>query len=130
MSKGKHTLTFHAWDLLNNSSQKTLEFEVVPGLTPVIFNVYNYPNPVKSQTQFVVEHDRPETILETTVELFDMMGRKIWSLKQNSVENLKWNREDTSLSHVKPGIYIYKISIKTANSELTSKANKIIVTGQ
>lgn len=127
---GKHTLTFHAWDLLNNSSQSSLDFEVVVGLTPTIFNVYNYPNPVRSQTQFVVEHDRPETILETTVDLYDMMGRKIWSMKQSSVENLKWNRTDASLNQVKPGMYIYRVSVKTANSEMTSKANKIIVSGQ
>jgi hypothetical protein len=127
---GKHTLTFHAWDLLNNSSQATLDFEVVVGLTPTIFKVYNFPNPVRNETRFVVEHDRPETILETTVDLYDMTGRKIWSMKKNSVENLKWNRADASLQQVKPGIYIYKISVKTANSEMTSKANKIIVTGQ
>ena len=127
---GKHTLTFHAWDLLNNSSQATLDFEVVVGLTPTIFKVYNFPNPVRNETRFVVEHDRPETILETTVDLYDMTGRKIWSMKKNSVENLKWNRADASLQQVKPGIYIYKISVKTANSEQTSKANKIIVTGQ
>jgi len=59
-----------------------------------------------------------------------MMGRKIWSMKQSSVENLKWNRTDASLNQVKPGMYIYRVSVKTANSEMTSKANKIIVSGQ
>ena len=130
LTQGKHSLTFHSWDLLNNSSQAKLDFEVVTGLSPTIFNVYNYPNPIRSQTRFVVVHDRPETILETTVDLFDLTGRKIWTTKQNSVENLKWNLQDTSLNQVKPGIYLYKISIKTTNSEMTSKANKIIVLGQ
>lgn len=37
LENGKHTLTFKAWDLLNNSSSQTIDFEVVKGLAPNIF---------------------------------------------------------------------------------------------
>ena len=75
MVNGKHTLTFRVWDLLNNSTTKTSEFEVVKGLIPEIFTVYNYPNPVKTSTSIIVKHDRPETILNTLVDIFDISGR-------------------------------------------------------
>ena len=130
MQPGKHTLTFHAWDLLNNSSQATLEFEVVPGLKPVIAGVRNYPNPVKTETTFVVEHDRPEVILETQVDIYDLAGRRLYTKKQNSADNLKWDVTDDTGNRVKPGMYLYNISVKTTNSKFTSKANKIIVLGQ
>ncbi len=130
LSPGKHTLTLHAWDLLNNSSQSTLEFEVVKGLATVIFNVRNYPNPVKSETTFVVEHDRPEVILETKVEVFDLAGRIIFAKEQKSADNLKWDLKDSTGARVRPGMYIYNISVKTPSSEYTSKANKIIVLAQ
>ena len=39
LTEGKHTLSFRAWDLLNNSSTKALEFEVVRGLRPGLFSV-------------------------------------------------------------------------------------------
>lgn len=130
LAEGKHTLSFHAWDLLNNSSVNTLDFVVVKGLTPKIYSVSNYPNPVTNQTRFVVQHDRPETILQTSVEIFDLTGRKIWSKSQSSVENLTWNRTDATGKRVSAGIYIYRISIKTADSEMTSKSNKIIAIGQ
>lgn len=130
LEPGKHTLTFHAWDLLNNSSQATLEFEVVEGLTPVIFKVMNYPNPVKNETTFVVSHDRPEVILETRVDIYDLTGRRLYTKLQSSADNLRWDATDDAGNRVRPGMYLYNISVKTTNSEFTSKANKIIVLGQ
>ena len=130
MSAGKHTITFFCWDLLNNSTTATLDFEVVPGLIPELFSVYNYPNPVRTGTSFVIEHDRPQVILETTLDIFDISGRLIISVRQNSAENLKWDLKDSTGKKVQAGVYLYRISIKTNNSEQTSKANKIIVLGQ
>ena len=130
MAAGKHTLTFHCWDLLNNSTTSTLDFEVVPGLTPEIFQVYNYPNPVRNATTFMIEHDRPQVILETKVDIFDISGRIIFTINQSNSDNLTWDLKDSTGKKVQPGVYLYRISVKTTNSELTSKANKIIVLGQ
>lgn len=130
MVDGKHTLTFRVWDLLNNSSSKTIGFEVVKGLTPVIFSVSNFPNPVKTQTQIVISHDRPETILNTTVEIFDLSGRKIWSFSQSSAENVSWNLVTNDGVKVKAGIYLYRVSIKTNDSEICSKTNKMLIIEQ
>ncbi len=127
---GKHTLTFHAWDLLNNSTTLTADFEVVTGLKPVIMNVTNYPNPVKTETKFLVGHNRPEVILESKLDVYDLSGRHVFSKRYTDVENIKWNLKDNNGGIVQGGVYIYKISIKTTNSEFVSKANKIIVLGQ
>jgi len=127
LQEGKHTLTFRAFDLLNNSTTKTIEFEVVKGLSPVIFSVYNYPNPVREQTKFVIQHDRPETLLTTTVEIFDLSGRKIWMFTQSSTDEVTWNLKTSNGEKVQKGIYLYRVSIRTENSSLTSKTNKIIV---
>jgi len=130
MVNGKHTLTFRVWDLLNNSTTKTSEFEVVKGLVPEIFSVYNYPNPVKTTTSIIVKHDRPETILNTLVEIFDISGRKIWSFTQSGAENITWNLISNSGQRVKTGIYFYRVSIKTTNSDSTSKTNKMLIVEQ
>jgi hypothetical protein len=127
LQEGKHTLTFRAFDLLNNSTSDTIEFEVVKGLAPVIFSVYNYPNPVREQTKFVIQHDRPETLLTTTVEIFDLSGRKIWMFSQTSADEVTWNLTTSNGEKVQKGIYLYRVSIRTENSSLTSRTNKIIV---
>jgi len=130
MVNGKHTLTFRVWDLLNNSTTKTANFEVVKGLIPEIFTVYNYPNPVRTQTSIIVKHDRPETILNTMVEIFDISGRKIWSFSQSGADNISWDLNTDTGRKVKTGIYLYRVSIKTTNSDFTSKTNKMLVVEQ
>jgi len=130
MIDGKHTLTLRVWDLLNNSTSKILNFEVVKGLKPVIFSVSNYPNPVKTKTWFVVNHDRPETILITTVEIFDLSGRKIWSFSQQSADNITWNLLTNDGHRVKAGVYLYRVNIKTSDSDISSKTNKMMIVEQ
>lgn len=132
MKNGKHTLNFKAWDLLNNSTSNSIEFEVVKGLTPEIFKVYNYPNPVKTTntTTIIVENDRPETILNTYVEVFDIAGRKIWSKSQSNADNITWNLVTDNGSKAKTGIYFYRVNIKTTNSDVCSKTNKMLIVEQ
>ena len=130
LNNGKHTLTFKVSDLLNNSSTSSIEFEVISGLAPQIFAVYNYPNPVKSNTSIIVQHDRPETILSTTVEVFDLTGRKIWSFSQANADNISWDLISTNGQKVKNGIYLYRVNIKTTDSNVTSKTNKMLILEQ
>lgn len=128
LSEGKHILTFKVWDLMNNSSEKTVEFEVVKGLEPQIFSVSNYPNPVKSYTRFVVNHDRPESVLDTQVDIFDLAGRKVWSFKQATLGDIEWNVQDSRGRLLPTGVYLYRVAITLDNKTVHSKMNKLIIT--
>ena len=130
MTNGKHTLTLRVWDLLDNSTVSTINFEVVTGLPPQILSVYNYPNPVKTKTTIIVNNDQPEKVINTAVEIFDLSGRKIWSFSQPNAEDIQWNLISNSGQRVKTGIYLYRVSIKTKNSKSTSKTNKMLVVEQ
>jgi hypothetical protein len=130
LAEGKHTLTFKVWNLVDVSATKTIAFEVKKGLTPEIFTVYNYPNPAKTETKIVVKHDRPETILNTSVEIFDLSGRKIWSFSETSPDDISWNLIAANGKRVEAGIYFYRVNIKTANSDICSKTQKIIIADQ
>jgi hypothetical protein len=130
IEEGKHSMTFRVWNLMNVSTSKTIDFEVVKGLAPMIFSVTNVPNPVINDTRFVIEHDRPETILNATVDLFDLTGKKIWSRTQPTIDDIYWNVSMSDGVNIQPGMYIYKISISTANSGVYSKTNKMIILKQ
>ncbi|GAB1414799.1 type IX secretion system sortase PorU [Paludibacter sp.] len=127
LKTGKHTLTFKAWDLVNNSSEKTIEFEVVRGLEPQIFNVLNYPNPVKQSTRFVVEHDRPEAVLKFQLDIFDLSGRQVWSLTQSALNEIVWDVTDSTGQKLPAGVYLYRVLINSDKGSITSKVNKLIV---
>ena len=128
LENGKHTLTFRAWDLMNNSNTQSVDFEVMKGLTPNIFKVYNYPNPVKTNTRIIVNHDRPETVLNTRVDIFDLSGRRIWTFEQSNADIINWNLLGSDGRKVSSGIYLYRVSIKTKDSETYSKTNKMFIT--
>lgn len=128
LENGKHTLTFRAWDLLNNSNTQSIDFEVIKGLTPNIFKVYNFPNPVKTNTRIIVDHDRPETVLNTRVDIFDLSGRTMWSFEQSNADIINWNLLGNDGRKVSSGIYLYRVSIKTKDSETFSKTNKMFIT--
>ena len=59
LSEGKHTLTFRAWDIMNNSSVQTLDFEVVNGLRPGLLSIMCSKSPARESTTFILSHDRP-----------------------------------------------------------------------
>lgn len=130
MDAGKHTLTFRAWDLLNNSTTKSLDFEVVEGLSPEIFAISNYPNPVKASTRIVVDYDRPETILDTKVEIFDISGRRMWYFDQSNADDIVWNLSTLDGKKAKTGIYLYRVTISLGDDKVYSKMNKMIILEQ
>jgi hypothetical protein len=127
MKSGKHSVSLRVWDLLNNSTVQTLDFEVVKGLEPEIFSIYNYPNPVKSYTKFVVEHDRPETVLNATVDVFDLSGRKVWTFNQSTLNEITWDMNDMYGQRLKSGVYLYRISILSNSNKVFSKINKLMI---
>lgn len=127
LRSGKHTLTFRIWDLLNNSSTQTIDFEVVKGLEPEIFSIKNYPNPVRTYTKFVVEHDRPESVLNAQVDIYDLSGRQIWTFKQSTLDEINWDVSDMTGRRLSTGVYLYRISIQTNSKVVRSGMNKLIV---
>ena len=126
MEEGAHTLTFRAWDLLNNSSSAMLNFQVIKGQDPQLHKVITYPNPVAQSESLIfhIDHDQPDEIIETTIHLYDLSGRMIHTHAQRGVEGIKWNISELGINS---GIYVYQVNIKTATSNYVSKAGKIIV---
>jgi hypothetical protein len=135
-SEGKHSLTFKVWDVLNNSTSKTIEYEVVKGLAPDFISLYNYPNPVVNGiTNFVLEHNRPDVVLNVRISVFDLSGRLLNMLSTStSTESTKttipWNVTDSRGALLKAGVYLFKIDISTQNGKVVSKTQKVIVTKQ
>jgi hypothetical protein len=127
MTEGAHTLKFRAWDLLNNSSTAALNFQVVKGLDPTLYQVLTYPNPVSATgvLNFRIEFDQPNEVVQTEIYLYDLSGRLIKAHKQIGTEGIQWNMNEMNAT---PGIYIYQVRIKTPTSNFVSKAGKIIIT--
>ncbi len=133
LEEGKHTLTVKVWDSYNNSSSKTIEFEVVNSNEFVIRNVFNYPNPVKDHTTFQFEHNRSGTGHEITIDIFDLSGKLVRSIRQEvdsrgyRSEDMTWDARSGYGSPVAEGIYIYRVRVKTSDNQIAEEYNKLLI---
>jgi len=136
LSPGKHSLTFKAWNIYNISTIDSLNFTVVKGYKPTITDLTAYGNPARTYTSFVLTHNLPETVLNVEIGVYDLTGRTVWihSEKGSSgflkLYSVEWDLLNGAGNRVQPGIYIYRATIRTANSTETTRAKKIIVLGQ
>lgn len=126
LAAGAHSLTFRAWDLLNNSTTVALNFIVEKGADPNIYSVVTYPNPVQASgiLNMVVNYDQPDMVVQTEIYVYDMSGRLMWQQSQKNPDQVQLNLSEMGLY---PGLYMYNIRIKTENSGYSSKSGKIVV---
>ena len=136
LKPGMHSAEFKVWDILNNSTTYVFEFEVAEGIKPNLIELFATPNPARQQVEFYLKHNRPESNLRVTVQVFDMTGKFLWSTeKVGSSEMFKayivsWNLCDNGGRRLRPGIYLYRAAIRTDHSKEATKANKLIILAQ
>ena len=127
LENGQHSLSFRAWDLLNNSTTKTLNFIVEAGIDPSIYSVTTYPNPVRQSgiLNLIVNYDQPDEAIQTEIYLYSLSGQLMWSRKQSNPDQVQIPLSEAGLNE---GVYVYNVKIKSATSRYSSCAGKIIVT--
>ncbi len=136
LTPGMHSLRLRVWDVYNNVSEKTITFNVVKGLAPEIADIYCAANPASVETSFYVKHNRPDAVVSVTIEVFDLMGRRVWSTTQSGRSDMytstpvTWDLIDMSGRRVPRGIYIYRATISTDGIKEATKAKKLAVAGE
>ena len=136
LDNGEHTLRLRAWDVLNNMSEKTIRFSVSRGLKPEVAEVYATSNPARTSTTFYVKHNRPNAQMIVGIEVFDLMGRMVWSTQQSGKCNqsmtfpITWDLNMTGGNRAPRGIYIYRATISTDGEHEASKAKKLAITAE
>jgi hypothetical protein len=129
---GLHTLTLKAWDVLNNSSEKTIEFVVNTGARLSISQLHNRPNPFLEGTEFVFEHNKPGSGLQITIRIYDLTGHLItaleYSVKTESTESglLYWNGKDSSGNELPAGLYVYNLVVQSDDGYVSSLSQKLL----
>lgn len=134
LTAGKHSLTFMAWDVFNNVSASTLQFEVSKDAAIQMLSVGCTDNPASVSTQFFISHNMLGSEIMTQIEVFDMSGRKLWNHEEKTVNNTgtyscKWDLCTNNGIKLDNGIYIYRISVQNNEGKRNSKSRKIIIVG-
>jgi hypothetical protein len=135
LEPGSHTLTLKAWDTFNNSSERTISFKVEDSNTINIQNSIIYPNPVTSGNSsfFSFVHDEPNTIFDIDVYVYDLNGQIVSSQNtsvvslNNTVPPIEWQPISINGQPINPGLYIYKLVVKSQTQRNGEISGKIMV---
>jgi hypothetical protein len=133
LSAGFHSLKIKAWDVLDNSSEYILEFNVVKDEELVLSHVLNYPNPFTTKTQFWFEHNRPGQNLQVKVQIFTVSGKVVKTIKQtindagNRSFEVEWNGRDEYGDKLARGVYLYRLTVITPDGRKKEKVERLVI---
>ena len=122
LSVGTHKLLFRAWDILNNSTTTELTFVVSEDAGAGEFSVTCTQNPASTNTQFVINHDRPGSELKITLDVYDLGGRQVWRQTDsvtatNNTATISWNLNVAGGSKLHTGLYLCRLTLNDGNSK-------------
>ncbi len=134
LSPGLHTITLKVWDTYNNLTESTFSFTVVDNSDLVLSNVLNYPNPFVNYTEFWFNHNKPNELLNVYIQIFTVSGKLVKTIAEtlqtegNLCRTLVWNGLDDFGAKIGKGVYIYKLKVKSINSNTTAqKIEKLVI---
>ena len=132
LDEGTHSLRFRAWDALNNPSTAELQFQVVRGMQPHIMNIGVSQNPARTNTTFMVAHDRSGSTADVEIEVFDVSGRQLWKhtdtvWSTDATYTYDWNLSNDGGVPLQTGVYLYRARITCDGSSYTSKAQRLVI---
>ena len=130
---GSHTLKVKIWDVNNNSSEKTIEFEVRQKEELSLEHVLNYPNPFTTSTEFFFEHNQNCTSLAAQIQILTVSGKLVKTINQTvqtvgyRSEGIHWNGLDDFGDQLAKGVYIYRLSVRTPEGDQAEKLEKLVI---
>lgn len=133
LSTGTHKLKIRAWDILNNVSEKELEFEVANDASLTLDHVLNYPNPFTTHTSFFFEHNHPGENLDVLIQIFTISGKLIKTISTNMYSEgsrsqaIDWDGRDDFGDKIGKGTYIYRLKVRTSDGKSAEKIEKIVL---
>ncbi|MCQ2324991.1 MAG: type IX secretion system sortase PorU [Paludibacteraceae bacterium] len=126
LEDGPHSLFFRAWNLVNLSSTRMMNFTVKKDAAPTLYKVIAYPNPASLSDELTLElkHDQKDQILATEVSFYDLAGRRLWSQSQPNAFEIHVPMSQIAIS---TGLYIYRVTIKSETNGSSALTGKILV---
>lgn len=133
LTEGNHTLRLRVFDTSGNTTFRDIDFFVSNKTTPSIFEVFSDANPARTDASFYVRHDRPDTFMEISVSVYNLLGQPVWSGTSRGISDgdvsspVVWNLCDGSGRRVQRGIYLYRATITTDNERYETASQRIAV---
>lgn len=134
LEPGPHSVEVKVWDVNNNSSVAKIDFIVQAEGKPTLSNVFNYPNPFTTKTNFLFEHNQSCSSLDVQVQIFTVSGRIVKTINQTvstqgfrQSNGIEWDGRDEYGDQLAKGVYVYRLKIRNPDGETTDKTEKLVI---
>ncbi len=133
LSDGNHTLNLKVWDMQNNSSTITTNFEVAKSAELALKHILNYPNPFTTKTKFFIEHNQCCSELKVLIQIYTITGKVVKVISQTinnegfRFDGIEWNGKDEFGDKLAKGVYIYKITVTDNDNKKDDKIEKLVI---
>ena len=133
LSDGRHTISFKAWDVYNNSSDATIEFVVASSADFALQHLMNYPNPFRDRTTFSFEYNQASSMLEAEIKIYSLNGNLIKTIQEPIYTNgyrsqqIEWDGTTDTGMKIASGIYVYALRLKLPDGTDVYQSSKMVV---
>jgi hypothetical protein len=125
LNPGNYSLKVAAWDVFNNSSSATTNFDVISSSGLVIDDVYNYPDPFASNTTFTFQQNLAAAI-NVKIKIYTVAGRLIRVIESNGITGkfikVDWDGRDQNGDLIANGTYLYKVIVHSVDGQYSQSA--------
>jgi len=138
LEPGVHDIKLKVWDILNNSSESEIRFEVFSDEQMILKNLINYPNPFTTNTAFYFEHNQSGSALDAQIQIYTVSGRLVKSFDflsatENQIDSGKfrvgpiyWDGLDQYGDRIGRGTYFYRVKIRDINGRTQEAFQKLV----
>ena len=133
LSYGMHKLTISAFDLLNNSNETEIMFNVLTPTDLSFGKVFNYPDPFTDYTNFYIEHNMGQEDMQLKISVFEITGRLATELEYRipggyyKPLEIRWNACNAGGVPLSKGFYTYKVTLTDKDGRQKSCSEKLII---
>lgn len=122
LEEGDYSILVKAWDVFNNFSNESSFFTVLNTDDLVVRDIYNYPNPFKSNTTFTFQHNLNRPV-DVRIKVYTIAGRVIKEMEGKNINQkfvkINWDGRDEDGDLLANGTYLYKLIVKTVDGEFS-----------
>ena len=133
LATGFHSLLLKAWNVYDISAEKEIYFWVSDQQVPLVQQVKNFPNPVRTGTTFMFSSPNVtgdvnvEILIYTyTGQLIKMIGKKI-SETTAEAQFIPWDGNGENGKPLSSGIYPYRVILKGSNGSFAQASQKLVI---
>ena len=133
MPAGTYRFTLKVWDMQDNPSEASLWLTVGRSPDAFLAQVGNFPNPFADETWFSFAHFGDDGKFDVSIELFDMLGRRVASLSKNvATENhqselIRWDGHSNQGVPLPTGLYFYRFSVVDETGYSRTVSQKVMI---